>query len=66
MANKSSITNFEALGMLFAPILVSVIAVLIQIRDGKDAKGTESAIEEARQVIRLAVQTEPLRVGKKA
>jgi len=65
MANKSSITNLEALGMLFAPMIVPVIAVLIQIRDGKDSKDAESAIKEARELTRLALKTDPLQAGKR-
>lgn len=66
MANKKSISNIEGLGMLFAPMIVSVIAVLIQIRDGKDSKDNESAIKEARELTRLALKTDPSYAAKKA
>ena len=52
--------------MLFAPMIVSVIAVLIQIRDGKDSKDNESAIKEARELTRLALKTDPSYAAKKA
>jgi hypothetical protein len=38
-----------------APAMVSILAVLIQIRDGKKAKHIDAAIEEARQTIKTAI-----------
>jgi hypothetical protein len=48
----SSIIDAESLARTLAPALVSAVAVLIQIRDGKD-RDIDSAIKEARAVIGL-------------
>jgi hypothetical protein len=66
MGKTPVITQPEFLARLLAPVLVSAVAVLIQIRDGKDAKDIESAINEARRVIALAVPVEPPSGARKA
>jgi hypothetical protein len=60
------VRNAEAVARLLAPALVSDVAVLIQIRDGKDSRDMESAIQEARPVIHLAIRTEAPSGGGKA
>ena len=59
MAKKTTVTEAELLASVLAPALISAVAVLIQIRDGKDSRDIESALEEARKVIRLAMLPKP-------
>ena len=66
MAKKTTITEAELLASVLAPALVSAVAVLIQIRDGKDSRDIESALEEARRVIHLAIPREPSSPGGRA
>jgi hypothetical protein len=66
MANRPQIDESKVVGSLLAPVLLAGVAVLIQIRDGKDARSIESAIDEARQIVHLAVPKEEQSAPKKA
>lgn len=59
MAKKATVTEAESLASVLALALISAVAVLIQIRDGKDSRDIESALQEARKVIRLAMLPKP-------
>jgi len=65
MTKQPSISAPEALARVLSPALVSAVAILIQIRDGKDSKDIDSAIKEARAVIGLVMRTEPSSPGRK-
>jgi hypothetical protein len=67
MANKkTAISESEAVAMIFGPALLSIVALLVQIRDGKGPKDVESAINEARRIIHLATPVEPTSHASKA
>jgi hypothetical protein len=55
MADKLLGDNASFLAAIPAPAMVSILAVLTQIRDGKKAKPIDAAIDEARQTIMLAL-----------
>ena len=55
MGDKLLGDDASFLAALPAPAMVSMVAVLIQIRDGKEAKHIDAAIEEARKTIKLAI-----------
>jgi hypothetical protein len=55
MVDKLLGNDASFIAALPAPAMVSILAVLTQIRDGKKAKPIDAAIEEARQTIMLVL-----------
>jgi hypothetical protein len=66
MTRQPEIDESKIVGTLLAPVLVAGVAVLIQIRDGKDARTIESAIEEARRIVHLSIPPLKQAESKKA